>query len=416
MQIKRDAYLTQLIDKKHNGLIKIVSGVRRCGKTYLLFELFRAHLLGAGVPEDHIICLSLDDFENKRYREAEVCYRYVKSRIRDTQMYYVLLDEVQMLEDFESVLNGFLHVRNLDIYVTGSNSRFLSTDVVTEFRGRGDEVRVYPLSFSEFYATRDCYWEEAWKEYALYGGMPLVLSISDPRAKKKYLRDLFEETYLRDIIERNHLQKTEEFDALVNILASGIGGLLNPRKIAATFASVANMNISAPSIRQYLDYLEDAFLIQKAQRYDVRGRHYIDSPYKYYFTDIGLRNARINFRQKEEPHIMENIIYNELCVRGFRVDVGSVTVDERGVSGREQKRLEVDFVVNDYDDRIYIQSAHRLPTAAKRAQEERPLLSIRDAFRKVIITRDASSSYREENGVLILPLHEFLLHPDALRR
>ncbi len=415
MKIQRDSYLSRLIGKKHNGLIKIVSGVRRCGKSYLLFTLFREHLLESGVQDDHIITLALDGIEEMQYREPLVCYKYVKSKIRDDQMHYLLLDEVQFMKEFESVLNSFLRIPNLDVYITGSNSRFLSTDVVTEFRGRGDEVRVFPLSFSEFYSTKNCYWERAWQEYALYGGMPYVLSMDDVSEKRSYLKALFEETYLRDIIERHKLRKTEELDELKNILASGIGCLLNPRRLSNTFGSVKKLQLSATTIKQYLDYFQDSFLIQRAERYDVRGNQYIDSPYKYYYADMGLRNACINFRQIEESHIMENIIYNELLIRGCDVDVGALDVKEVTKNGkRTQKRLEVDFVVNRADVRIYIQSALAIPTREKRVQEERPLLAIRDAFKKVLIVRDAPTAHYDDAGVYILPLDEFLLNPSSL--
>ena len=415
MEIKRKEYIDQLVSKRENRMIKIVSGVRRCGKSYLLFELFRRHLLESGVREDHIISLALDNFDERKYRDPEECYRYVKAQIRDEEMYYLLLDEVQMMADFESVLNGLLRVRHLDIYVTGSNSRFLSSDVVTEFRGRGDEVRVHPLSFAEFYSVKDCYWEEAWKEYILYGGMPLTLSIDEPRKKMQYLRSLFRETYLRDMIERNRLRKTEELDELMNILASNISCLLNPRKLANCFASVKHVNLSAPTIKQFLDLLQEAFLIQRAERFDIRGNRYIDSPYKYYFVDMGLRNACINFRQTEEAHIMENVIYNELLIRGYNVDVGSVEVDkDKGKASRERKKVEVDFVANLGDSRIYIQSSLSIPTREKREQEERPLLAVSDSFKKVLITRDAPAAHYDPFGIFILPLRDFLLNPACL--
>ncbi len=414
-KIRRDQYLTQLIDKKENGLIKIISGVRRCGKSFLLFELFKEHLLGEGVQGDHLICLALDGTKERVYREPQACYEYVTSRMRDEGMYYLLLDEVQMMDDFESVLNGLLRLPNLDIYVTGSNSRFLITDVATEFRGRGDELRVHPLNFAEYYSTKECSWDEAWREYLIFGGMPFLPTMQHPRAKVQYLRSLFRETYMRDIVEHNKLRRSEELDELTNILASNIGGFLSPNKLANTFGSVKHVAISAPTIKQYLDLLEDAFLIQRAERFDVRGNRYIHSPSKYYFVDIGLRNARINFRQPEEPHIMENVIFNELQIRGYQVDVGMVAADQgKGTGTRERKMLEVDFVANMGDARLYIQSALTLPSREKREQEERSLLSIRDGFKKVIITRDAIAPLYDDSGIFILPLRDFLLDPHSL--
>lgn len=416
MKIQREAYLSQLIDKKHNRMIKIISGIRRCGKSYLLFELFRQHLLDSGVSADHIITLALDGQEERAYRDPDMCYQYVKSRLVDEQMHYLLLDEVQLMADFESVLNGLLRIKHLDIYVTGSNSRFLSTDVLTEFRGRGDEIRVYPLSFAEFYSTKNCYWQEAWNEYILYGGMPLTLSISAPQQKAKYLHNLFHETYLRDIIERNSLQKDDELEEILKITASGIGSLLNPNKLSNIFASVKRVKIAPTTITQYMKHLQNAFLISKAERFDIKGNQYINSPFKYYFVDPGLRNACLKFRQTEESHLMENVIYNELCMRGFQVDVGMVKIDEKKKDGREQKRLEVDFVANMGDKRFYIQSALAMPTVEKREQEERSLRAIRDSFKKIIISQTALAAHYDEHGVLILPLQTFLLDPESIYR
>ena len=308
MEVKRDYYLNQLISRKHNGQIKIISGIRRCGKSYLLSRLFRQHLLDSGIDSAHIIYLALDDYANRAYRVPDVCYDFVKSSLKDNQPYYLLLDEVQMMKDFEDVLNGFLHIKNLDIYVTGSNSKFLSSDVVTEFRGRGDEIRVYPFSFAEFYSAIGGEWTAAWKSYYTYGGMPLVLSRQSDEDKASYLQDLFTETYIRDIEERNHIKNNAELEELINIIASSIGSLINPQKLANTFNSIKHINISAPTIKQYLDYLQDSFIINKVLRYDIKGKKYINTPSKYYFTDVGLRNARLNFRQQEESHIMENVI------------------------------------------------------------------------------------------------------------
>ena len=412
MEISRDRYLQELISLKHNGLIKIVSGIRRCGKSYLLFELFRRHLKDVGVMPDHIISITLDGRREARYRDPDVCYDYVMSQLVDEGMYYLLLDEVQLMEDFESVLNGLLRVRNLDIYVTGSNSRFLSSDVVTEFRGRGVEVRVYPLSFAEFYAAQgyeDEHWARAWEEYSLYGGMPLVLSYRDEGRKEAYLRTLMRETYIKDLIERNKIRNSEELEELVDMIASGIGGLTNAAKLERRFKSEKHVELTAPTIRQYLDHLQDAFVIDKSKRFDIKGKRYINTPCKYYMADMGLRNARLDFRQTDMPHIMENVIYNELCIRGYRADVGEV----RAGSGLA---TEVDFVVNRGSSRFYIQSAWSIPDESKMAQEKRPLLSIRDTFRKMIIVGGSSPSYQDHDGILIISLRDFLLRPEKMER
>lgn len=407
--IQRDFYLNQLINHKHNGFIKIVSGIRRCGKSYLLSELFRTHLLETGVNEDHIIHLALDDYANKKYRNPDNCYHYVNSKISDDKMHYLLIDEVQMMEAFEDVLNGFLHIRNLDVYVTGSNSKFLSTDIVTEFRGRGDEIRVYPLSFAEYYSTKGGDWSDAWSEYCTFGGMPALFAFKTNEEKVKYLQNLYKETYLKDMIARNSIQHSEELDELLSIISSSVGGLLNPQKLADTFKS-KKISLSVPTIKQYLDYLLDSFLIEKALRYDIKGKKYINTPSKYYFTDVGLRNAKIDFRQHEETHLMENIIFNELNVRGYKVDVGVLEIAEKG----KEKKVEVDFVVNNGSKRYYIQSAYALPTVEKREQEERPLLNIPDSFKKIIIVGGSRLPNYDENGILIMGLKEFLLNPNSL--
>ncbi len=414
MEIKRDYYLNQLISHKHNGLIKIVSGIRRCGKSYLLSELFRNHLLSEGVKEDHIIGLALDDFEQKQYRNPEVCYAYVKSCLTDDKMYYLLLDEVQMMADFEDVLNGFLHIKNLDVYVTGSNSKFLSSDVVTEFRGRGNEIRVYPFSFAEYYSAVGGSWDEAWREYYTYGGMPQTLSIQSDDDKMKYLHDLFKETYIRDIEERNKIKNNEELEELVNVVASGIGCLTNPQKLAHTFNSLKHIEISAPTIKQYLDYLQDSFIISKVLRYDIKGKKYINTPSKYYFTDVGLRNACLNFRQQEETHLMENIIYNELNIRGYDVDVGELEILEKSNSGYKEKKVEVDFVANKGNKKYYVQSAMQLPNAEKQEQEKRPLLKIADSFKKIIVVKDNIKPYHDDNGIGFIGLKDFLLDIKSL--
>ena len=414
MEVKREYYLNQLISHKHNGLIKIISGIRRCGKFYLLSELFRKHLLAEGVKKDHIIHIALDDYEKKQYRNPNNCYKYVKSNIKDDNMYYLLLDEVQMMDSFEDVLNGFLHIKNLDVYVTGSNSKFLSSDVVTEFRGRGDEIRVYPFSFAEFYSAVGGDWSDAWREYYTYGGMPLILSKMTDEEKTKYLQDLFKETYIRDIEERNKIKNNDELEELINVIASGIGCLTNPQKLASTFNSVKHIDISLPTIKQYLDYLQDSFIINKVLRYDIKGKKYISTPSKYYFTDIGLRNARLNFRQQEETHIMENIIYNELNIRGYEVDVGEIGILEKNATGYTEKKVEVDFVASKGSKKYYIQSAFMMPTEEKKAQEERPLLKIADSFKKIIIVKDNIKPYHDDNGIGFIGLKDFLLDMNSL--
>lgn len=415
MEIKRDYYLNKLISHKHNGFIKIISGIRRCGKSYMLFELFYNHLLENGVKENHIISIQLDTREHEKYRNPDKCTSYVKERIQDKDMYYLLLDEVQMMEDFESVLNGFLHIKNLDVYVTGSNSKFLSTDIVTEFRGRGDEIRIHPLSFAEFYAYKNTDWEEAWNEYSVYGGMPALFKFNTDIEKAKYLQNLYKETYLKDIIARNKIQNSEELEELLAVIASNIGSLTNPQKLADTFKSKKHLNITAPTIKNYLSFLEDAFLISKVLRYDIKGKKYINTPAKYYFTDVGLRNAEINFRQQEETHLMENVIYNELTIRGYQVDIGEVIVTEKNASGQKQeKKLEVDFVVNLGSKRYYIQSAYSIPTDEKQKQEEKSLLNIPDGFKKIIIIGGSRKPYYNESGILIVGLKDFLLSPESL--
>ena len=410
-EIPRPKYLQSLISRKENGLVKIITGIRRSGKSYLLDPIFKNYLLEQGVKKDHIIKIDLDERENKLYLDPDELNKYVKDRIKDNEMYYVIIDEIQKVEDFESVLNGFLHVRNLDVYVTGSNSKFLSTDIITEFRGRGDEIRVLPLSFAEYSSVYSGTAEEAWEEYTIYGGLPRILSYKTEEEKSKYLIDLFKETYLKDIIDRYNIQRTDTLDALVNMVSSSVGSLTNPKKLADTFASNDIKDASINTIISYLNYLEDAFLINKAERYDVKGKKYISTPYKYYFSDIGLRNARINFRQQEETHIMENILYNELRHRGYNVDVGVVEVREDDTT---RKQVEVDFVCNQSYKRYYIQSALRLPTREKTLQEERPLLNIGDNFKKIIVTKDTTRHWMTEEGILIIGIQEFLLNENSL--
>lgn len=412
MEIKRDMYLNKLIRHKGNGMVKIITGVRRCGKSYLLFKLFRDHLVESGVAQDHIISIALDDYGNRALQNPDELYNYVKSRVTADGNYYILLDEIQMVKDFEGVVNGFLHIPNADIYITGSNSKFLSTDILTEFRGRGDEIRVYPLCFSEFYSAYGGEFDKAWLMYCNYGGMPLCLSMQTQEDKAKYLTNLFETTYLADIINRNNLRGNAEINELTDILASSIGSLTNPLKLSNTFASTKNVKLSANTISAYLDYLQDAFLIEKSVRYDIKGKKYINTPAKYYFVDLGLRNARLAFRQQEYTHIMENVIYNELRLRGYSVDVGVVdnVEKENGISVR--KRLEVDFVVNLGNRRYYIQSAYNIPTDEKMEQEQASLLSINDAFRKIIIVNQQMLSGYNEQGILMLSLQDFLLDPE----
>lgn len=412
MEIKRDYYLDKLIQHRKNGLVKIVTGVRRCGKSYLLFNLFRGSLIDSGVKADHIISIALDDYGNKYLLDPDELYRYVKSLITDSDDYYILLDEIQLVKDFESVINGFVHIPNADVYVTGSNSKFLSSDIVTEFRGRGDEIRIYPLNFSEFYSAYGGDFNDAWLTFCNYGGMPLCLSMQTQEDKAKYLTNLFETTYIADIINRNRLRGNAEINELTDVLASSIGSLTNPLKLSNTFASTKKVKLSANTISAYLGYLQDAFLIEKALRFDIKGKKYINTPAKYYFVDIGLRNARLSFRQQEYTHIMENVIYNELRSRGYSVDVGVVenVGKDNGVSVR--KAFEVDFVVNSGNRRYYIQSAYNIPTQEKMEQEQASLLSINDAFRKIIIVNQPILSGYNERGILMLSLSDFLFEPE----
>ncbi len=415
MNIKRDRYLNTLISKEHNGLIKVITGMRRCGKSYLLFTLFKAHLLSEGVNADHIIEIAFDAFENKQFRDPNVLYPYLKEQIKDDAMYYVLLDEVQLLDEFESVLNSLIRMKNVDVYVTGSNARFLSKDVITEFRGRGDEVHMYPLSFAEFMSVYQGTKQDGWNAYMLYGGIPLVLQFTTPDQKIAFLKSLFEETYISDIVGRHHIRNKAELEDLLNILSSAIGSLTNPEKLAATFQTVKKKKIGNATIKRYIDYLCDSFLIDSAIRYDVKGKKYIDTPVKYYFTDMGLRNARLNFRQIEETHSMENIIFNELKMRGFNVDVGIIMqydTNEKGNSIRKQ--LEIDFVCNQGSKRYYIQSAYAIPDQAKMEQEQRSLMLTGDFFKRIIITKDTPAPYYNESGVLIMSVYDFLLNENSL--
>ena len=410
LRINREIYLNQLVNKQNNGLVKIITGIRRCGKSFLLDPIFKEYLISEGVSENHIIKIDLDERRNNKYQDPDVLDEYIRSLIVDEETYYLLLDEVQKVDDFESVLNGFLHIRNLDIYVTGSNSKFLSSDIITEFRGRGDEIRVFPLSFSEYYSVFKGEKDEAWDEYITYGGLPKIVSINGENEKAKYLKQLFEKTYLSDIVERNNIQRIDIIDSILNILSSSIGSLTNPYKLLKTFQSNGVKDVSINTISSYLKYLQDSFLINKAERYDIKGKKYIQSPFKFYFSDIGLRNARLNFRQQEETHIMENVIYNELLIRGYNVDVGVVNIRE----GDAKKQIEVDFVCNQFNKKYYIQSALSLPTHEKTVQEERPLLNIQDNFKKIIIVKDSKKAWITEEGILVIGIFEFLLNKNSL--
>ena len=415
MDIKRDKYLNDLINRMHNGMIKVVTGIRRCGKSYLLFNIFKNYLLEHGVASSHIITIELDQRKNKKYRDPDTILDYIESLIEDDGQYYVMLDEVQMLQEFEEVLNSLLHIRNADIYVTGSNSKFLSKDVITEFRGRGDEIHIYPLTFKEFMEAYNGDMYHGWAEYVVYGGLPLTVTMKTEEQKISYLTNLFKETYLKDIIERHHIEKTQELEDLINILASAIGSLTNPPKIEATFKSSIQSTISLNTIRQYIEHLEDAFIINKANRYNVKGRKYIGTPLKYYFEDVGLRNARLGFRQVEETHLMENIIYNELRSRGYTVDVG--VVEKRGTdeNGKEYKnQLEIDFVANLGSKRYYIQSAFSMPTEEKRIQEKASLVNVNDSFKKIIVVKDVVNVTRDEDGNTTMSIYDFLLKENSL--
>ena len=408
--------MKKLIDSKHNGMIKVVTGVRRCGKSYLLFNLFCHHLKEAGIAADHIIKVDLEDRRNKELRDPDALLCYIDSHMTDQQMYYILLDEVQHVNEFEDVLNSYLKIENADVYVTGSNSRFLSTDVITEFRGRGDEIKIAPLCFREFMSVYQGTKEKGLEEYMLYGGLPKVLDYPTVERKIEYLKSLFKKTYLTDIKERYKIKNDDDLEELIDIVASSIGGLTNPSKLENTFQTVKHSNITHTTIKSYLDMLQDVFLIERSVRYDIKGRKYIDTPAKYYFSDLGLRNARINFRQYEETHLMENLIYNELRLRGMSVDVGVVVKNEKDANGVSvRKQLEVDFVCNQGSQRYYIQSALRLPSEEKREQEIRSLKSINDSFRKFVITEDLISRYYDNEGITYMNIYEFLLDENSLQ-
>lgn len=426
MEIKRNFYLNKLIKRQNNGLVKVITGIRRCGKSYLLNTLFYHYLLESGVPEDHIVRFAFDSADDliligenlieleKRNRKAnpEKFMDYIRSKITGSGTYYLLLDEVQMLDCFETVLNGYLRKDNIDVYVTGSNAKFLSSDIITEFAGRGDEIHMHPLSFSEFMSVYPGDKYEGLSQYMLYGGIPMVVLKDEDIDKAATLNSLFSEIYIRDIFRRNRVKNTGELEDLLNILSSAVGSLTNPEKLKNTFHSVKKSRITAATIKKYLDYFEDSFLMESAQRYDIRGKAYIETPKKYYFSDLGLRNSRINFRQFEQTHVMENVIYNELRMRGYNVDVGVVTTAQRNAAGKViRKQLEVDFVCNAGSDRYYIQSAYSMPDAEKQEQEIRPFKKIGDSFRKIVVTKDIVPCHYDEQGILIMNIYDFLLDP-----
>ena len=415
MEIKRDAYLEQLKNRRDNGMIKIITGIRRCGKSFLLFVLFKKYLLETGIDADHIIEVALDGIESEELRDPKICYQYIKERIKDEGKYYLLLDEVQFMPRFEEVLNSMLRIKNIDVYVTGSNSKFLSSDVITEFRGRGDEIRIYPLSFAEFFSAYDGDYDDAWNEYLIYGGLPQVAQFPLERQKAEYLKNTFANVYIKDVVDRNKLQNVDEIDTLVDVLASAIGAPTNPTKISNTFKSERGITYSNKTISNHIDYLAQSFLISKASRYDIKGRKYVGANLKYYFTDIGLRNARLNFRQQETTHIMENIVYNELLIRGYNVDVGIVEIFGKDGEGKTtRKQLEVDFVVNQGSQRYYIQVAYDMSSGEKQAQEFNSLRNIPDSFKKIVIVNGTKKPWRNDEGFVIMGMKYFLLNADSL--
>ena len=416
MLFSRQRYLDKLIAHKHNHQIKVITGIRRSGKSFLLFNIFHNHLIECGISNDHIIKIDLEDRRNKSLRDPDALLTYIDNCMHDNEMYYILLDEVQLVNEFEDVLNSYLKIPNADIYVTGSNSKFLSKDIITNFRGRGDEIHVYPLSLKEICeAQPDVSWQQAWEMYLHYGGLPFCVLLPNDQERIDYLKKLFTETYLKDIKERYNVVNDLAMERLLDIISSSIGSLTNPQKLENSFLSMGKMRLSAPTIKQYLDYFEDAFLIKRSERYDIKGKKYISTPYKYYFTDMGLRNARLNFRQIEETHIMENIIYNELLLRGYSVDVGVIEIREKNENGNSvRKQIEVDFVCNQGSKRYYIQSAYALPSEDKVKQEERPLRSIPDSFKKIIIVKEDIIPRRNDDGILTIGLKQFLMEEQSL--
>lgn len=415
MDIKRDHYLEQLVNRKHNGLIKVITGIRRCGKSFLLRTLFKHHLLENGVDESHIIEMAFDLYDNISFRDPEIFYSWAKGKISDDNKYYFLLDEIQLLDEFVSVLNGLADKKNCDVYVTGSNAKLLSKDIATEFGGRGDEIHMYPLSFSEFMSAYDGNRYDGWNEYVTYGGIPLVVLAKTEEQKISLLENLFTEAYIRDIVQRKKIKNIGEMETLLDILSSAIGSLTNPNKLQKTFKSVNRSKITATTITKYIEYLEDSFLIEEVNRFDIKGKSYIGTPLKYYFMDMGLRNVRINFRQMEVTHAMENVIYNELRMRGYHVDVGNLTIMEKAKNGKNvKKQTEIDFICRKGSKKYYIQSAYMLADEEKRMQEIRPFLKIHDSFKKIIITFDTPKPFFSEEGILIMNVYDFLLNPASL--
>lgn len=415
MIIKRDNYLNKLIERQNNGMIKVVTGIRRSGKSFLIFKLFKDYLINNGTNVDHIIEIALDGIDADELRNPKNCFKYIKEKITDDNNYYVLLDEVQFMEQFEEVLNSLLRIENVDVYVTGSNSKFLSKDIITEFRGRGDEIHIYPLTFKEFYDAVDDEYDDAWDEYLNYGGLPALVEMKNANQKMDYLKNIFKNVYLKDVIDRNKIKATDEINTLVDILASSIGSPTNPTKISNTFSSERHSTYTNKTISSHIDYLEEAYLINKANRYDIKGRKYISANLKYYFTDIGLRNARLNFRQQEPTHIMENIVYNELLTRGYSVDVGIVEVNQKNKEGKSiRNQLEVDFVTNLGSQRYYVQVAYDLSTEEKKNQEYNSLRNIPDSFKKIIIVNGTSKPWRNDDGYVIMGMKYFLLNTNSL--
>lgn len=414
MIINRDLYLNRLVDRMNNGMIKVITGLRRSGKSFLMNKIFYNYLKSIGTDDEHIIMVQLDVEENEHLLDRHVLADYLREQIKDDSQYYVLLDEIQEVEGFESVLNSFLRRDNVDLYVTGSNSRFLSTDIKTELRGRGDEIHIYPLSFKEFYSVDGRDENSAWKEYVIYGGMPAIVSRKKDEQKAKYLKDLFDETYIKDIVERNKVRNVSELEELIDIMASSIGSLANPSRIANTFESEKKVKINQETVKFYLSYLENAFLLSETKRYDVKGRRYINTPLKYYFEDLGLRNARLNFRQLEEPHLMENIVFNELRTRGYNIDVGVVETNQKENDKYIRKQLEIDFIASKADKRYYIQVAQGMSDKEKEEQEKASLLNVRKGFKKIIIRKDNPITYTDEDGILNLYLFDFLLDRKTL--
>ena len=411
MYFARKRYLDRLVAHKHNHMVKVVTGIRRSGKSFLLFNIFYKHLINEGVADDHIIMIDLENRRNKTLRDPDALMKYIDDHIKDGGMYYVMLDEIQLVSEFEDVLNSYVKMPNVDVYVTGSNSRFLSRDVITEFRGRGDELRIYPLSISEIAeAMPELGWEQLWQKYLRYGGLPLTILSPSDEDRESYLKLLFKETYIRDIVDRNSVQNDMALETLLDIVSSSIGSMTNPSKLERSFNSLGKVSLSASTIKGYLDYLEDAFLISRASRYDVKGKRYISTPFKYYFTDVGLRNARLNFRQIEETHLMENVIYNELLVRGYSVDVGIVELRK----GDDRKQVEIDFVANRGSQRYYIQSAYALSTEEKQQQEVRPLRAVGDSFKKIVVVKDDILLRRDDYGIVTLGLRQFLTDDNSL--